>query len=249
MPAAVENTRASGRAGADLPLPGLNHAPGAIRQRNLTDARPCLRRAEGPVVNGLAHGRDALVLVDVLPPQREQLAAVKPRQDRQRRHRPGKRRTARRTIPSSTPPLIYERKLTDGSVQVFGQPDGTVTYPRKVFLTQIKEAEGNALTFTYDASLRLVAAADALGQVTTLSYEHADPLKITKVTDPFGRYATFEYDGQGRLQRLTDVLGLQSSFTYGTHDFVPASTSFRGIGGRLLIRLDRWRSGPQLCYK
>jgi hypothetical protein len=48
------------------------------------------------------------------------------------------------------------------------------------------------LTFTWDASLRLVAATDALGQVTTISYEHTDPLKITKVTDPFGRFATFE---------------------------------------------------------
>ena len=51
-----------------------------------------------------------------------------------------------------------------------------------------------------------MAITDAIGQVTTLSYElPADPLKITRVTDPFGRYASFEYDAAGRLSRITDV--------------------------------------------
>jgi RHS repeat-associated protein len=121
---------------------------------------------------------------------------------------------------TSTSPIQYERKLPDGSVEVFGQPDGALTYPRKVFLTAIKDPQGNALTFTWDQNLRLVAATDALGQVTTITYEGADPLQITKVTDPFGRFATFDYDAGGRLQRITDVVGLQSSFTYGTNDVV-----------------------------
>ena len=74
---------------------------------------------------------------------------------------------------------------------------------------------GNAVTLTYDANLRLVAITDAIGQVTTITYEHpTDIYKITKVTDPFGRFAAFEYDASSRLTNITDVIGLTSEFTY-----------------------------------
>jgi RHS repeat-associated protein len=119
---------------------------------------------------------------------------------------------------TSTSPIRYEREMPDGSMEVFAQPDGGSTFPRRVFLTAIKDPRGNALTFTWDSSLRLVAATDAAGLVTTLSYTHADPLKITRVTDPFGRFASFDYDSMGRLQTVTDVIGLQSSFGYGSAD-------------------------------
>jgi RHS repeat-associated protein len=128
-------------------------------------------------------------------------------------------------VRTSSSPITYERRLPDGSVEVLSQPDGALTFPRRVFLTAIKDQSGNALTFTWDANLRIVAATDALGQVTTISYEHADPLKITTVTDPFGRFARFEYDSSGRLYRITDVLGLTSSMTYGASDIVKALTT------------------------
>ena len=106
----------------------------------------------------------------------------------------------------STSPVRYERRLLDGSIEEYGQPDGALTFPRRVFLTRSTDAQGNALRFTYDASLRLVAVTDAIGQVTTLSYQlPADPLKVTKVTDPFGRFASLQYDGSGRLSSITDV--------------------------------------------
>jgi YD repeat-containing protein len=73
---------------------------------------------------------------------------------------------------------------------------------------------GAKLTFTYDEELRLVAITEAIGQVTTLSYESAyDPLKITKVTEPFGCFARFDYDAAGTLIRITDMMGLASSAT------------------------------------
>jgi len=125
----------------------------------------------------------------------------------------------------STSPVRYERRLIDGSVEEYGQPDGASTFPRRVFLTHSIDPQGNALTFTYDASLRLVGVTDAIGQVTTLSYElPGDPLKLTKVTDPFGRFATLEYEN-GRLTRITDVIGMQSSFGYGAADFIQSMTT------------------------
>ena len=125
-------------------------------------------------------------------------------------------------VRTSSSPIRYERRLPDGSVEVFSQSEGA-TSPRKVFLTEWRDAQGNRLSFAYDSAvsqgqdlLRLKQVTDALGQVTTLSYELSqDPFKITKVTDPFGRFATFEYNATGQLIQITDVASLSSEFSYG----------------------------------
>ena len=121
----------------------------------------------------------------------------------------------------------YEMLSGDGSTLVFSQPDGSTGTSRKVFLTQIVDSTGNAVTLTYDGLLRLVAVTDAIGQVTTLSYANpTDTYKITKVTDPFGRFATFDYDATNRLNKITDVIGLTSQFTYDPgSDFINALTT------------------------
>jgi len=127
----------------------------------------------------------------------------------------------RRTLPSG-----FERRLPDGSVEIFNRSDGATSFPRKTFMTQLIDPSGNATHLSYDANLRLTTATDALGQPTTLSYElPGDTLKITRVTDPFGRFATFEYNASGQLMRITDVIGLQSHFDYGTGDFISAMTT------------------------
>jgi len=121
----------------------------------------------------------------------------------------------------SSNPIRYERKASDGSVEVFAQPDGGFAFPRKVLLTEMRDKQGNALVLTYDGSLRLVAVTGATGQVSLLSYGlSSDPLKITRITDPQGRYAEFGYDGQGRLISIRDVIGLTSEFTYEAGDFI-----------------------------
>jgi RHS repeat-associated protein len=129
-------------------------------------------------------------------------------------------------VRTSTSPIRYQRQLGDGSVEVFAQADGALTFPRKVFMTSRQDAAGNTLTFTYDSSLRLVAATDAIGQVTSIAYQNgADPLKITSVTDPFGRSAQFQYNSLGLLTSITDVIGITSSFSYEANDFISAMTT------------------------
>lgn len=124
-------------------------------------------------------------------------------------------------------PPRYERRLPDSTVEVFTLPDAGASQPyRRIFLTQVIDPQGQALTFTYDSSVRLVAVTDALGQVTTLEYLDAtDPLRVTKVTDPFGRFALITYDGQGRIETLTDTTGLASRIAYEQDDFVQALTT------------------------
>src|SRR5437016_7244273 len=83
-------------------------------------------------------------------------------------------------------------------------------------MSQMVDSAGNACTIGHDVSFRVTTIADALAQVTNVSYElPGDPLKITKVTDPFGRFATFEYTN-GQLIKITDEIGIQSQFTYTT---------------------------------
>jgi RHS repeat-associated protein len=118
----------------------------------------------------------------------------------------------------------YELQMPDGSVDVFAHPL-TATGVRKLFMTQRIDPRGQSLTFTYDASHRLVAITDAIGQVTTVSYGGVGGLQITQVTDPFGRAATFNYDGAGRLVKITDVIGIMSEFTYGSGDFISSMTT------------------------
>jgi RHS repeat-associated protein len=119
----------------------------------------------------------------------------------------------------------YERRSPDGSKEVFSVVSGS-TYPRRVFMSQVIDAAGNAVTLTYDTSLRLTKITDPLGQITTLTYAlTGDPLKLTKVTDPFSRSATFTYTS-GQLAKITDPVGIQSQFAYHSgSDFINALTT------------------------
>ena len=126
------------------------------------------------------------------------------------------------TLLTRTGTTSYEMFAREGSKLVFSQSDGSIGTSRKIFLTQIIDPFGNAVTLTYDGSLKLVAITDAIGQVTTLTYRSTNDIyKVTRVTDPFGRLAEFAYDSLGRLTNITDVIGLNSRFVYeGSGDFI-----------------------------
>jgi RHS repeat-associated protein len=146
-------------------------------------------------------------------------------------------------VRTSSSPITFERRLADGSIEVFAQADGNMAFPRKVFLTEVRDPQGNKLLYTYDSELRIVGMSDALGQVTTYSYDlPADPLKITRVTDPFGRSASLQYDPKGRLQRITDPIGITSVFTYGAGTFITSLTTPYGTTTFATGQLgaDRW---------
>ncbi len=128
----------------------------------------------------------------------------------------------------------YSQTNPDGSLYIYGFTSAwtvnstTEEQDRRYFLTQIIDPAGNALTLSYDSSMRVVALTDALGQVTTLSYNLAsDPLKLTQVTDPFGRTVQLTYNANGQLASITDMLGLTSQFTYSSDgsDFITNLTT------------------------
>lgn len=120
----------------------------------------------------------------------------------------------------------YERRMKDGSKEVYSQPDGATSYPRLVFLSQIVDPQGNAVSLNYDAQLRLTTVTDALGKQSTLGYGNANnPLLVTQITDPFGRTAKIGYDASGRLSDITDAMGMKSSFSYDVGTFINAMTT------------------------
>ncbi len=141
-------------------------------------------------------------------------------------------------------PFRYEMISPNGSKKIFSKPDGGQPgNGRKIFLTQLVDPYGNAVTLNYDANFRVTSIIDALQQETTLAYEldpsastPADPsniYKITKVTDPFNRIAQLVYDTTvqpARLHSITDVMNYTSTFGYeGDSDFVNSMTTPYGI--------------------
>jgi RHS repeat-associated protein len=120
----------------------------------------------------------------------------------------------------------YEVSNSDGSRQVFAQPDSAS--PARMFLTTAYDPAGNQVTLIYDEHIRLWKIYDALSQVTELFYQPDDgsvvDYQIRRIRDPFGREASFEYDGT-RLRSSTDVGGLTSTFDYGDGDFINRLTT------------------------
>lgn len=127
---------------------------------------------------------------------------------------------------ASRTPVTYQRQLQDGSIETYAQSNGATSYPRNIFLSQIVDPQGNALTLNYDNQMRLTSLTDATGRQTTFTYGlSGSPLLVTQITDPFGRSANLTYDGSGRLSSITDILGLTSSFTYDANSLVDELTT------------------------
>ena len=127
---------------------------------------------------------------------------------------------------ASQSPVTYRRQMGDGGVEIYAQSDGSASYPRNVFLSQVIDPQGNSATLNYDSQQRLVSLTDAAGRQTTFTYGLAfRPLLITKITDPFGRSAILTYDANYRLSSITDIIGLTSSFTYDANSLVNSLTT------------------------
>ena len=104
----------------------------------------------------------------------------------------------------------FELRLPDGHVFVYNVPAGTTSDVS--LLVEMKDAYGQKLTMGYDASGKLLTITDAMGKVTTLSYNNVG--LVIQAADPFGRTAAFEYDADMNLMKITDMGGYWTSFTY-----------------------------------
>jgi RHS repeat-associated protein len=125
----------------------------------------------------------------------------------------------------------YERRNADGSKLVYARALSPTGNPRKVFLTQVVDPWGNALSLAYDATYpaRINSVVNASGQSLYLFYGNAaDPYLCTGAADgpvlaTAYRKAIFTYqvsDGKTRLASITDPVGIFSSFAYDATGFL-----------------------------
>lgn len=125
----------------------------------------------------------------------------------------------------------YRLRFPDGREWLYTLANSAT--PTRFYLTSIRDARGNALTYTYDSALRLTTLTDALGQATSFSYTPAaddlftaDTKRIRSITDPFGRSASFRYTATGLLHKVIDPVGIVSEFRYAaTGDFIDRLTT------------------------
>jgi RHS repeat-associated protein len=136
------------------------------------------------------------------------------------------------TRPQPTTLGLYELRYPDGSVSRFASPQST-TWPRKVFLTNIKDPAGNQLTIGYvtNQTGRIDYIEDAIGQRTTFTYQSPSSYLVTRVTDPFGRYADFAYtsfpNSVYRLTGISDAIAMTSNFAYTSATYPDFITSMQ----------------------
>lgn len=115
---------------------------------------------------------------------------------------------------------VYQRQLSDGSVEIFDLSDGAT--PAKLFMTKYRNPQGNEYLVQYDANFRITSVIDPVGEISTLSYisntvGNSGFYKVSQITEPFGRTCSFVYDSTNTyLLTITDLIGLQSKFIYDT---------------------------------
>jgi RHS repeat-associated protein len=125
----------------------------------------------------------------------------------------------------------YERRLPDGSKQIFGPTSTTANFGRRrLYLAETRDPTNNGVFITYDTASpttpKIVSVKDSLQQGLTFAYTNSDPLKITSVQDSFNHTATINYYGDGKLQSITDPVNIQSTVFYETGgDFINKLTT------------------------
>ena len=118
----------------------------------------------------------------------------------------------------------FELRFPDDTVYVYQIPSGTSSM--QPFLTAIRDAHGQGLTFGYNSSVQLTTITDTLGRATSLTYNQQG--LVTQVADPFGRSATFAYDAGKNLVKITDMGGYWSELSYNADVYLTGLENARG---------------------
>jgi RHS repeat-associated protein len=92
-------------------------------------------------------------------------------------------------------------------------------------VTRIQKPNGNALTFAYDSDMLLTNITDASGREVNFTY--ADD-KLTSITDLQNRQIQFLYDANDNLISITDPLGNTMNYKYDSDHFLTSITDPRG---------------------
>jgi RHS repeat-associated protein len=154
---------------------------------------------------------------------------------------------AAQLVLASVSPVQYVRDFPDGSQEVYAQSDVVTANKRYVLLSQVIDAQGNAVSLVYDSTNRLQKIVDAVGQATTFGYGNAaNPLLITKISEPFPTVpsASLGYTN-GYLSSVSDTLPTNSSFGYNPNGsgVITSMTTPYGttqFNSQVISKYERW---------
>ena len=104
------------------------------------------------------------------------------------------------------------RGRATGSSDGLGLTAGQTVYDDAGRVVAQADALGNVTSYAYDALGRLVATTDALGGVTTAVYDAAG--NVVATVDPLGHATTMVYDAADRVVETEDALGNVTSTVY-----------------------------------
>ncbi len=91
----------------------------------------------------------------------------------------------------------------------------------------ITQPDGSVIQKTYDEIGNLLTDTDALGNITTYTYEPGFN-QIETITDPEGNVTTFSHDANGNLVNTTDALGNVTTMAYDIKGLLLTSTDANG---------------------
>jgi RHS repeat-associated protein len=131
------------------------------------------------------------------------------------------------TLDLSQAPTTYTLRFRNGTEYVFGNAN-LASEDAVARLNAIRDAYGNQLTLTYNASGRLASVQDNLGVAgrTGLSFLHDANGRLVRITDWNGRQWNYAYDAAGNLTSYSNPLAHVTRYAYAP-------------GTRLLTRVER----------
>lgn len=117
-------------------------------------------------------------------------------------------------------------KNSDGTFTRAFKDGAKINFNAQGLETSLLDRNGNATSYSYDASGRLVSIADPAGLVTAFAYTGS---LLSSTTVPAGRTSTFQYDAGGNLTKITFPDGSFKSFGYDSRHLMTSETNERGL--------------------
>ncbi len=115
----------------------------------------------------------------------------------------------------SSTKTLYHVITKDQTVYEFEELYGTDITNYKLRLVDIKDKNGNTVSYNYDGSNKLISVTDNKGHTITLNYNGQS--LISSLQDWSGRTVNYNYDDQGNLLTVTDPRGNITTYAYDTN--------------------------------
>jgi RHS repeat-associated protein len=113
----------------------------------------------------------------------------------------------------AAPPGVTTKlvKNTDGTFSLQERFGTSMNFNADKKISELKDADGNTISFAYNADKNLASVKDAVGRSLTFSYSNG---RIATVSDSAGRTVTYSYDSKDNLTGHTDPEGNTWSYVY-----------------------------------